>query len=231
MTTSMYTKYDGNPLPITFKLANDQMNEQKATEQLVVFRTALPRPVQQNGLIRRVYFAFDAQSEEKQLAAFVVVSECGYGNYVEWIHVHEDRRREGIATRVLRCIEERASELVLTGTTPEGKTFTEYYLGQFPRRNSIDEYRSSVLLETEDYHLFKIQAEEPGMPFDIIQAYSDIESSNGPDCIIVFDQRQRGRVQSIYNSGVDLEGDRPEWMDAVENEYGKLDLSNANAFM
>lgn len=207
------------------------MNELRNRDRFVTLRTVLPRPVQDNGLLRRVYFAFDTQSGDLRLAAFVVVSECGYGNYVEWMHVHKDMRRNGVATEILRSIEERAAELTVTGTTFEGERFAEAYLSQFPRRKVIDEYLSSVMLEADEHLVFKTQCEDPGHCCDVVQVYTFIEESNGPDCVIVLDRSQHGRVLSIYNDAIDLENDRPEWMDAIENEYGKLDLSNSKVYV
>jgi len=53
----------------------------------------------------------------------VVLWPNPYGLYVEWVHVDEQHRRQGIATEVLRALREKFGELDMDGATDEGENF------------------------------------------------------------------------------------------------------------
>lgn len=50
-----------------------------------------------------------------------------FGLYVEWVHVCEEYRREGIATEVLHALEEKFGPLVMCGVTDAGAKFVAAY--------------------------------------------------------------------------------------------------------
>ena len=47
--------------------------------------------------------------------------------YVEWVHVCETMRREGIATEVLRGLEQHIGELMMDGATDAGDAFCDHF--------------------------------------------------------------------------------------------------------
>ena len=48
-----------------------------------------------------------------------------FSRFVEWVEVTSDRRREGIATEVLRALRDKLGQLSLSGATDEGEAFVE----------------------------------------------------------------------------------------------------------
>lgn len=50
-----------------------------------------------------------------------------YGIYVEWVHVCEEYRRKGIATEVVRALEQRLGALDMSGATDAGEKFVAAY--------------------------------------------------------------------------------------------------------
>lgn len=61
------------------------------------------------------------------LPEIIKVWEKYLGNYVEWIHVCELYRRQGIATEVLKALQEHLGQLSFDGATESGIGFCEAY--------------------------------------------------------------------------------------------------------
>lgn len=74
------------------------------------------------GLPRDVYTAWH-HSEDLPRPMCVVTVYPDYSNYVEWIEVADDYRREGIATEVCKALREKLGDLTLDGGTEIGEKF------------------------------------------------------------------------------------------------------------
>lgn len=67
----------------------------------------------------------------------VVLHPNPYGLWVEWIHVDEEHRRNGIATEVLRALRKKLGLLTITGATVVGENFVaarEKFINSRPDR-------------------------------------------------------------------------------------------------
>ena len=89
------------------------------TQRLQIHRVTCNR-IQEGFLSRDVYLAWLIDDDIPRPIATIVISPH-YDNYVEWVHVEPEWRRQGIATEALAAIEQRIGELCLTGVTPEGE--------------------------------------------------------------------------------------------------------------
>ena len=74
------------------------------SDRFSIYRHEIRRSEQLGGMPRTVFHAWFHSEDVAKPVCIVTVDEC-YANYIEWIHVDELFRREGIATEVLRAIE------------------------------------------------------------------------------------------------------------------------------
>lgn len=77
------------------------------------------------GLPRDVYTAwFHCDDVPKPVCVVTIWVENPYiPNYIEWIEVTDDRRREGIATEVLKALRAHLGPLNMAGATDVGDAF------------------------------------------------------------------------------------------------------------
>lgn len=74
---------------------------------------------------------FTAWFREKDVPRPVCVVTL-FGNFVEWVHVSERFRRQGIASEVLEGIEKEYGVLHMEGATDAGEAFVEAYIAAHP---------------------------------------------------------------------------------------------------
>ena len=103
-----------------------------STERFDIHGSAITRSENLGGHERHVYQAWHHTEDVARPVCIVTIWES-FGNYVEWIHVEEQFRREGIATEVLRAIEETiGGNVSFEGATVEGIAFCDHYESKFP---------------------------------------------------------------------------------------------------
>jgi GNAT superfamily N-acetyltransferase len=79
------------------------------------------------GLPRDLFTAWCRDDDVPRPVCEVVIFVNPYGTYVEWVHVCENYRRQGIATEVLAGIEKRWGPVDMSGVTPAGEKFVAAY--------------------------------------------------------------------------------------------------------
>lgn len=102
------------------------LNTPLRTERFNIHRHEITRDEKLGGMSRTVFHAWHHTEDVAKPVCIVTINE-GFLNYVEWIHVDEQYRREGIATEVLRAIETDIGGVLLDGATDEGEAFCEAY--------------------------------------------------------------------------------------------------------
>lgn len=65
----------------------------------------------------------------------VILGPNPYGIYVEWVHVCEEHRRKGIATEVVRALEQKLGALDMSGATDAGEGFVAAYKKPNKKKN------------------------------------------------------------------------------------------------
>lgn len=66
------------------------------------------------GVPKDVYEAwFHSEDVPRSVCEVTIWKSKSFGNYVEWCHVCEQYRRQGIATEVMRAIENHVGELAI----------------------------------------------------------------------------------------------------------------------
>ena len=101
------------------------------TERFVIYRHEIKRPEKLGGICRTVFHAWFHSEDIPHPVCVVTVNES-FADYVEWIHVDEAYRRTGIATEVLRAIENKIGCVTLDGATEAGTAFCDAYEMKFP---------------------------------------------------------------------------------------------------
>lgn len=96
------------------------------TARFDIHRHEITRDNKVGGMPRTVFHAWHHSEDVPKPVCIVTVFEC-FSNYVEWVHVDEHHRRQGIATEVLQAIENEFGALTMEGTTPSGTAFCEAY--------------------------------------------------------------------------------------------------------
>lgn len=71
-------------------------------------------------------------SEDMPRPLCVVTTWPDYKNYVEWIEVADDYRRNGIATEVCAALLAKLGELSIDGATEDGKAFVAAWKEKHP---------------------------------------------------------------------------------------------------
>lgn len=75
---------------------------------------------------RSVYQAWFRSCDVPRPVCVVTINQFCM-NYVEWIYVEDDYRRQGIATEIMKAIESEIGECTLSGATEEGEAFVDSY--------------------------------------------------------------------------------------------------------
>lgn len=76
---------------------------------------------------RDVYIAFHRDEDLPRPVCVVTLFDATAVNWVEWVEVPTDERRKGIATEVLRGLEQHVGSLELSGVTDEGEAFVNAF--------------------------------------------------------------------------------------------------------
>lgn len=97
------------------------------TERFDIFRVDVEREPAM-GIGRTVYMAWHHSEDIPRPVCTVTIGPMF--NYVEWINVEEGFRRQGVATEVLKAIEDVIGECQLDAVTSEGLAFCEAYIGE-----------------------------------------------------------------------------------------------------
>ena len=100
------------------------------------------------GMSRTVFQAWDHSRDIPKPLCVVTINES-FMDYVEWIHVDEQYRREGIATEVMRGIEDVIPGIMLEGATDEGEAWCEHYEQKYPR-NALKPELKKILDKLDD---------------------------------------------------------------------------------
>jgi ribosomal protein S18 acetylase RimI-like enzyme len=101
------------------------------TNRFDIHRQEIKRDEKLGGMSRTLFHAWHHSEDIAKPVCIVTVNES-FSNYVEWIHVDEGFRRQGIATEVLRAIEIDIGVLMLDGATEAGEAFVDAYENKFP---------------------------------------------------------------------------------------------------
>lgn len=96
------------------------------TKRFDIFKHRVVRNPKQ-GLPRDMFTAWHHSEDVPRSVCEVTLFAHPHGIFVEWVHVCEEHRREGIATEVLSAIEKKWGPLVITGATHAGEKFVESY--------------------------------------------------------------------------------------------------------
>lgn len=84
------------------------------------------------GIMCRTVFQAWFHSEDVPKPVCIVTINEGFADFVEWVHVDEQFRRQGIATEVMRGIEDIIPGITISGATDEGDAFCEAYERKYP---------------------------------------------------------------------------------------------------
>jgi GNAT superfamily N-acetyltransferase len=101
------------------------------TDRFNIHRHEIERDTKLGGMPRTLFHAWFHSEDIAKPVCCVTVNEC-FANFVEWIAVDERYRRRGIATEVLRAIEEDIGCVSIDGATDEGTAFCDAYENRFP---------------------------------------------------------------------------------------------------
>lgn len=94
------------------------------TKRFDIFHQRVVRSPKQ-GLPRDVYSAwFHCDDVPKPVCVVTIWDECPYyDNYVEWVEVSDDWRRQGVATEVLRALRKALGQLEMIPGSDDGEAF------------------------------------------------------------------------------------------------------------
>lgn len=101
------------------------------TERFTIFSHEIKRDENVGGAYRTVFQAWFHSEDVPKPVCIVTVNE-GCGDYVDWLHVDEQYRRQGIASEVVRAIESYIPTLMLEGATDDGEAFVDAYCERYP---------------------------------------------------------------------------------------------------
>ena len=85
----------------------------------------------ESGMIRTVFQAWFHSEDVPKPVCIVTINES-FMDYVEWVHVDEQYRRQGIATEVMRAIADRIPGITLEGATDAGEAWCDHYERLYP---------------------------------------------------------------------------------------------------
>lgn len=100
------------------------------TERFIIYSHEIPE-IEGVRLPRTVFQAWFHSMDVVKPVCIVTVNESMF-DYVEWCHVEEQYRRQGIATEVVRAINSVVPGLSFEGATDEGEAFVDAYFKRFP---------------------------------------------------------------------------------------------------
>lgn len=101
------------------------------TKRFTIFSHEIKRDDALGGLSRTVFQAWFHSLDVAKPVCFVTVNE-GFCDFVEWIHVDEQYRRQGIATEVVNAIENIIPGITFEGATDAGHAWCEHYERKYP---------------------------------------------------------------------------------------------------
>jgi len=101
------------------------------TERFDIHRHEITRDDAVGGMSRTVFHAWYHSEDVAKPVCVVTINQC-FSNFVEWVHVDEGHRRQGVATEVLRAIEGEIGDVMIDGATDEGEAFCEAYESKYP---------------------------------------------------------------------------------------------------
>lgn len=101
------------------------------TKRFDIFHHYVVRNPKQ-GLPRDVFTVWYRNEDVPRPVCEVVLFFNPIGNWVEWLHVCEEHRRQGIATEVMRALEKRFGKLTAIGATTAGEKFVAAYTKKKP---------------------------------------------------------------------------------------------------
>lgn len=79
---------------------------------------------------REIFTAWFHSDDVPRPVCEVILGPNPYGIYVEWVHVCEEYRHQGIALEVMQALEEKLGPLDMTGATDAGEEFVAAYRRQ-----------------------------------------------------------------------------------------------------
>lgn len=79
------------------------------------------------GYPKEVFTAWFRDEDVPRSVCEVTLFPNPFGLYVEWVHVCEEYRRQGIATEVMRALENKFGALDMSGATDAGEAFVDAY--------------------------------------------------------------------------------------------------------
>lgn len=100
------------------------------TERFYIHRIEVSRD-EAVGFPRTMFHAWFHSQDVPKPVCVITINE-GWSNYVEWVHVDELWRRRGIATEVMRAIEQDIGGLTYEGVSDAGEAFCEAYEAKYP---------------------------------------------------------------------------------------------------
>lgn len=78
------------------------------------------------GMFRTVFQAWFHSADVPRPICIVTINES-FQDFVEWVHVEESFRRQGVATEVMTAIEDLIPGIILDGATEAGEAFCDSY--------------------------------------------------------------------------------------------------------
>lgn len=96
------------------------------TKRFDIFKHRVVRNPKQ-GLPRDMFTAWYRDEDVPRPVCEVILFVHPHGVFVEWVHVCEEHRRQGIATEVLTALDAKWGPLTITGATIAGEKFVAAY--------------------------------------------------------------------------------------------------------
>jgi GNAT superfamily N-acetyltransferase len=96
------------------------------TERFDIFHHRIVRNPEM-GFPKEIFTAWFREEDVPRSVCEVTLFPNPFGLYVEWVHVCEEYRRQGIATEVMRTLERKFGELDMSGATEAGAGFVAAY--------------------------------------------------------------------------------------------------------
>lgn len=101
------------------------------TERFTILSHEIQRDEKVGGMCRTVFQAWFHSEDVPKPVCIVTINES-FMDYVEWVHVDEQYRRRGIATEVLRAIENEIGGIMIDGATDAGEAWCDHYERLYP---------------------------------------------------------------------------------------------------
>lgn len=103
------------------------MKEIARTNRLRIYLAVVPANEESGNVERDQFLAYHRFNDRMILVAnMIVFRSFVVGDYVEWIEVSDDLRRQGFGTELFRAVEKYyGTELVAEGATEAGEAFVD----------------------------------------------------------------------------------------------------------